>query len=114
MNREPDKVLDWADSVSEWDFKRVIPSHMENDVTTTPADFRRAFTFLESDTPLGPQPTDKDYFLLDFVSELFTKIGIIAPMVPPSSVIRPIRPVKEDKSVWSFFSLKSFFNPTKI
>lgn len=114
MNREPNQVLDWADSVSEWDFKRVIPSHMENDVTSTPADFRRAFSFLESDNPPGPKPTEGDFFLLDFVSELFTKIGIIAPVVPPSSVIRPIRPVKGAKNVWSFFSLKSFFDKSKI
>jgi len=47
LNREPEKVLAWADAVSKWPIKRIIPCHLENDVRASSAEFRRAFNFLE-------------------------------------------------------------------
>ena len=35
LNRNPVEVLDWADRVARWDFKRVVPAHLKNDI---PAD----------------------------------------------------------------------------
>lgn len=47
LNREPESVLAWADRVANWRFTRIIPCHLANDIKATPADFRRAFAFLE-------------------------------------------------------------------
>lgn len=47
LNRDPEPVLDWADRVAKWPFRRVIPCHLANDVATTPKEFRKAFGFLE-------------------------------------------------------------------
>ncbi|CAM9927035.1 unnamed protein product, partial [Hapterophycus canaliculatus] len=47
LNRDPGPVLDWADRVARWPFRRVIPCHLANDVATTPQEFRKAFRFLE-------------------------------------------------------------------
>lgn len=47
LNRDPGPVLDWADRVAKWPFRRVIPCHLANDVSTTPQEFRKAFRFLE-------------------------------------------------------------------
>lgn len=47
LNRDPEPVLDWADRVAQWPFRRVIPCHLANDVATTPQEFRKAFRFLE-------------------------------------------------------------------
>ena len=88
MDREPDRVLDWADKISLWPIKRIIPSHMENNIQTSASDFRRAFSFLESETPSGPRPDEKDFFILNFFSDVFTTLGIVAPRVPQSLVIR--------------------------
>ena len=108
MDREPDRVLDWADLISQWPIKRIIPSHMENNIKTTSSDFRRAFSFLESETPLGPKPDEKDFFLLNICSDIFTTLGIVAPRVPQSLVIRkPIQPVPDGS--WSLKKLLSFF-----
>ena len=39
LNREPEAVLEWVDCVAtNYDFKRIIPRHMQNDVKATPAD----------------------------------------------------------------------------
>ncbi|CAM9587115.1 unnamed protein product, partial [Laminaria digitata] len=47
LNRDPGPVLDWADRVAEWPFRRVIPCHLGNDIKTSPKEFRKAFGFLE-------------------------------------------------------------------
>ena len=86
MDREPQKVLAWADKVAQWPVKRVIPSHYENDVKVANGkEFRQAFRFLEAPraVPLpvvtdGPEPTERDLALLTAVSEVFTKLGVVA------------------------------------
>lgn len=50
LNRDPGPVLDWADRVAKWPFRRVIPCHLANDVAATPKEFRKAFRFLETDS----------------------------------------------------------------
>ena len=47
LNREPDKVLDWVDKIcSSWDFNRIIPGHLENNIRANNKEFRNAFRFL--------------------------------------------------------------------
>jgi hypothetical protein len=47
FNREPEMVIEWADRVSQWPIKRIIPSHLANDIKASGKDFRDAFRFLE-------------------------------------------------------------------
>ena len=54
LNRNPEKVLAWADQVAEWPFTTIVPCHLESPIKTTPADFRAAFSFLEEESS-GPE-----------------------------------------------------------
>jgi hypothetical protein len=47
FDREPTTVLSFAESVSKWGFKRVLPAHLKTDVPCNAKQFRRAFGFLE-------------------------------------------------------------------
>jgi len=49
LNRFPDETLDWVERVCKWQFTRIIPSHLANDIRATPADFASAFEFLTTD-----------------------------------------------------------------
>lgn len=49
LNRFPEETLDWVDRVSRWDFQRIIPCHLGNDIPATPRDFSSAFDFLRVD-----------------------------------------------------------------
>ena len=82
LNREPKRVLDWADKIKKWPIKRIIPCHYANNIRSSGSEFRNAFSFLESDSPRGPKPADDDLFLLNMLSAIFTKLGIVAPSQP--------------------------------
>ncbi len=47
FNRDAEAVLDWADRIAQWDFEQIFPCHFSAPIAATPADFRRAFSFLE-------------------------------------------------------------------
>ena len=83
LDREPERVIEWADAVSRWPIKRIIPSHFENNIAASGSDFRRAFTFLEAGKPQGPQPDERDMKLLSQLSEVFTKLGVVGPSGAP-------------------------------
>ena len=78
-------MLRWVEKVSSWGFKRVIPAHFENNVPATGRDFQRAYAFLtespgkRSKPVSGPAPLKEDYFLLDVLSDVFTKLCVVAP-----------------------------------
>ncbi len=87
MDREPQKVLRWVDTVAQWPMKRIIPSHYENDIKVQNGqEFRNAFKFLDPPraVPLPVSggtaaPAPADLALLNGVSDIFTKLGIVAP-----------------------------------
>jgi len=102
LNREPERVLQWVDSVCKWPFTRIIPCHFANDIQATPTDFRRAFDFLlEPKTPdnsllssllsilTGPGSNiskkkesvafKKDIQFLADISQQLTKQGVLFP-----------------------------------
>lgn len=108
FNREPAEVLDWADKVSKWSIKRIIPCHLANDIKASGQDFRKAFRFLEAspsqptnifsslfgglqksttntNTSGGglPQVREEDLSVLNSASEILTKSGVIKPEAPP-------------------------------
>jgi hypothetical protein len=79
LNREPKRVLDWADKIKLWPITRIIPSHYDNNIRSNGKEFRRAFSFLEDSNAKGPKPNKDDLFLLSTLSDVFTKLGVVAP-----------------------------------
>ena len=101
LNRDPGPVLDWADRVARWPFRRVIPCHLANDVAATPQEFRKAFRFLEKGgsgamsrsllTSLfgggreggGAQPLDEDLQFLRDAEKKLVELGTLFPAAEP-------------------------------
>lgn len=90
LPQAPRKVVEWADKISLWQFKQVIPAHFQAPIKMTPSEFRQAFSFLESKNNLLSQlyPSgNKQIYRQDstFIKQLkqqFTKIGILKPPQP--------------------------------
>lgn len=97
FNREPEMVIEWADKVSQWPIKRIIPSHLANNLQATGKEFREAFRFLEepatSSSPFaglfGGGSKQRDIggseeilSFLTTVSELLSKQGVVKPEAP--------------------------------
>ena len=66
LNRSPVEVLDFADQVGSWDFNRIIPAHLKNNLRFNGQDYRAQFGFLEEKgVPPGfPKPLDAHLQLL--------------------------------------------------
>lgn len=47
FNRDAKAVVAWADRIAQWDFQQIFPCHFSAPLAATPAEFRRAFDFLE-------------------------------------------------------------------
>lgn len=83
LNREPERVLDFVDKVCEWDFTRLIPCHLGDDIRTSPKAFRDAFSFLEegsSSLKRVPRAFEEDCGILNAASENLTKQGTLYPV----------------------------------
>lgn len=84
LDRESQKTLEWADRVAtRFDFERIIPSHLNNDVKATPDDFRAAFEVLANNPKIGgglkgQRPLAEDLALLQQASDLLTNFGVVA------------------------------------
>ena len=97
LNRDPEEVMAWVDTVTKWGFKRIIPCHFANNVKASPVDFRAAFeSFLyEKETPTGKairifkgawnepaRPREEDVKFLSDVSKQLTEKGVLYPEAP--------------------------------
>lgn len=99
LNRDPVPVLEWADRVASWPFRRVIPCHLSNDVAATPEEFRSAFGFLEKPSgksgllalfeawgqgkARGVQPLDEDLQFLRDAEKTLVEAGTLFPAAEP-------------------------------
>jgi len=81
LNRNPVETLDWVERVCKWDFTRVVPAHLKNDIPAGPAAFRRAFSFLRDEpAPRGqPVPLPADLQTLRDAEVNLVEMGAIAP-----------------------------------
>jgi hypothetical protein len=79
LDREPQRVLQWADQISRWNIKRIIPSHLENNIKANGKEFREAFSFLEYKKDSKARPLPEDLNFLNIISDICTKYGIVAP-----------------------------------
>jgi hypothetical protein len=51
LNRAPQETLDWVDTITQWDFRQIIPCHFDAPIPATPQQFRQAFSFLDARSP---------------------------------------------------------------
>jgi Domain of unknown function (DUF4336) len=75
LNRDPTQTLAWVDRVTQWDFKQIIPCHLQAPITATPAEFRSAFDFLIH----GAQFPANDLQLIRDIDSLLENSGIVPP-----------------------------------
>lgn len=82
LDREPQATIEWVDSVCQrFDFVRVIPGHLNNNLRVRPKEFSAAFDVLRS-TPQRPypqRPLPEDLALLQKASDLLTRLGVVGP-----------------------------------
>jgi len=84
LNRNPIAVLDFADTIPTWPIKRIIPSHLKNDLKYNGEDYRRAFDFLtvQGVKPGYPNPLKDDFKTLDDANVNLIESGAIS-VIPP-------------------------------
>jgi hypothetical protein len=83
----PRQVLNWADTVANWDFQQIIPCHFDSLIFANPRQFRQAFAFLEKNPSVSNDfSSSKSQPLLEedlrFIKELeasLVKRGIATP-----------------------------------
>ena len=83
LNRAPQKALQWANAIADWDFQRIIPCHFTAPIAANAREFRQAFAFLEpakadfaSDT--YPLP-EKEFQVLRDVDRFLYKTRLVPP-----------------------------------
>jgi hypothetical protein len=56
--QEPTRVKRWAKRVAaRWEFEQIVPAHWEAPIRASPADFEKAFAFLDDET-IGAFPAN--------------------------------------------------------
>ncbi len=89
FNRGPQAVLGWADAIAQWPFQRVIPCHLDCPIAASPAEFRRAFEFLEK--PAAAATSDNaflpevDFAVIRQLDQRLNQTGL----TPPAEVNWP-------------------------
>jgi hypothetical protein len=85
LNRAPNETLDWADTIAQWEFQRIISCHFDAPIPATPQQFRQAFAFLEESSANGEGMSssdgqslrEADFALLKELDETLNRFGII-------------------------------------
>jgi hypothetical protein len=82
LDREPQKTLDWVDRIcTRFDFDRIIPCHLNNDVKATPEQLRTAFSVLgnssNNGTKIPQRALAEDLALLQKASDLLTNFNVV-------------------------------------
>ena len=74
LNRAPKETITWAEQITNWDFKRIIPCHFDAPIEATPNQFRQAFSFLEKHS--GNTLPQEDFQVLEEIDTTLNKLGI--------------------------------------
>jgi len=84
LNRNPVEVLDFANQVSQWKFKRIIPGHLKNNLQYDGLAYKRAFDFLtvKGIKPGFPKPLKDDLQTLNDANVNLIESGAIS-KIPP-------------------------------
>lgn len=78
LNRAPRETIDWADTVANWEFERVIPCHLDAPIEANGYQFRQAFAFLEQRLD-GCALPEADFQLLREIDNGLNKLRIVPP-----------------------------------
>jgi len=80
LNRDPQGVINWVETVASWDIERMIASHFDSPISTTSQELRQAFSFLTPEkfqqNNLIPQEEIK---VLKRINNILVKTKIIPP-----------------------------------
>ena len=83
LNRSPETALAWADAIAKWDFKRIIPCHFTAPIIAGSAQFRQAFSFLESSTGFYSTKTYPlpavEFKVLQRIDKILCKTRLVPP-----------------------------------
>jgi hypothetical protein len=89
LDRQPEATIAFAQRVARWRFERIIPAHLNAPIRAGPAEWLRAWSFLQEKaidveqllpTPLRrAEPTDGDLALLRGVSKSLTESKVVKP-----------------------------------
>lgn len=93
FNREPEKVMLWVNKICRWNFQRIIPCHLSNNIKTNKDEFSRAFGFLyeeKSNNAISlfsskvsyAKAVEEDAKFLEDVSKQLTANGTLFPEAP--------------------------------
>ena len=82
LDREPKGTLEWVERVTKrFDFQRVIPCHLNNNIKAGPKEFYDAFDPLRSDPKTGnikqQRALAEDLALLQKASDILTDFGVV-------------------------------------
>jgi len=73
------ETLAWVDDICQWNFKQIIPAHLDAPIQAGPREFKEAFKFL-SDPEQNPLPKG-DMGPLNAISKLLSLTGLVPPRV---------------------------------
>ncbi|MBD2453898.1 DUF4336 domain-containing protein [Nostoc sp. FACHB-87] len=82
LPQAPQQVIDWANKVAKWDFHQIISCHFDAPITTSPQQFRQAFSFLEKQPSVSAESQpwlEKDCQFIKELEANLLKQGIATP-----------------------------------
>ncbi|MBD2596425.1 DUF4336 domain-containing protein [Nostoc spongiaeforme FACHB-130] len=82
LPQAPQQVIDWANKVAKWNFYQIISCHFDAPITTTPQQFRQAFSFLEKQPSVSAETQpwlEKDCQFIKELEANLLKQGIATP-----------------------------------
>ncbi|MEM6437090.1 MAG: DUF4336 domain-containing protein [Cyanobacteria bacterium P01_D01_bin.115] len=83
FNRDRTTVKTWVEAVTQWQFERVIPCHLEAPIKMGPTELKAAFDFLAPDHPPGDRPLPaKEFEFLQTLDAGLVRRGITPPAEP--------------------------------
>lgn len=80
LNRAPQSTLQWASTISHWNFRQIISCHFNAPIVASPQEFRQAFNFLSSNHQSNLPSADLK--TLENINVLLHKPGLIPPPQP--------------------------------
>jgi Domain of unknown function (DUF4336) len=79
LNRGSKLTLSWVEQVAGWPFERIIPCHLQAPIASTPAVFRAAFDFLQTEQEQPLVTENPDYQFLALLDAQLSARGITPP-----------------------------------
>lgn len=80
FNRDRTTVKTWVEAVTQWQFERVIPCHLEAPLDMGPTELKAAFDFLAPNHPPGDRPLPaKEFEFLQALDAGLVRRGITPP-----------------------------------